>query len=362
MSQNASTLKDSISNNPDRLDPTFPSIRSTATIRNDWDVKTPRNRYNWYVTLRLCFGHFSECCKGGGIIGCTTAYYLSRHPNFPSSNSTITLIEASTKGPAQGASGKAGGLVAKWAYPKELVEVSFEEHVKLATEHNGTDRWGWRYVSMGSWEGRGEVYSDSTGGSAVGKGGKRKSLEKTLGLEEGGRSRKTDRKDKGLPEDLWVKEELTDSYSSMAPEGATAQVHPYLFTTSMLQLAKENGVIFKAGKVTTITSDSGRVIGIEYLDPTTKETREVSATDVVLCAGAWSPRILSSLPISATRAHSITIRVPPSSKIAPYVLFTEITQPSGFSHGGRIVTPEIYARPGNEVYGKRRSFMLTQHG
>ncbi|KAJ6618737.1 hypothetical protein B0H10DRAFT_1947363 [Mycena sp. CBHHK59/15] len=89
---------------------------------------------------------------GGGIIGCTTAYYLTRHPGFLPSRVTVMLVEASARGAAQGASGKAGGLVAKWAYPKELVNVSFNEHVKLANEHNGKDRWGWRYVSTGSWE------------------------------------------------------------------------------------------------------------------------------------------------------------------------------------------------------------------
>lgn len=63
---------------------------------------------------------------GGGIIGCTTAYYITRHPSFTPSI-TVTIMEASVKGVAQGASGKAGGLVAKWAYPRELVDVSFRE-------------------------------------------------------------------------------------------------------------------------------------------------------------------------------------------------------------------------------------------
>lgn len=63
---------------------------------------------------------------GGGIIGCTTAYYITRHPSF-SSPSTVTILEASAHGAAQGASGKAGGLVAKWACPKDLVDVSFDE-------------------------------------------------------------------------------------------------------------------------------------------------------------------------------------------------------------------------------------------
>ena len=98
---------------------------------------------------------------GGGIIGCTTAFYLASHPRFASSSAKITLIEASKVGVAQGASGKAGGLVAKWAYPKELVNVSFAEHVRLAKEHDGEKRWGWRMVNCGSWEGRGEAFEDS---------------------------------------------------------------------------------------------------------------------------------------------------------------------------------------------------------
>jgi glycine/D-amino acid oxidase-like deaminating enzyme len=50
---------------------------------------------------------------GGGIIGCTTAYYLTRHPAF-SPSTVVTILEASKVGVAQGASGKAGGLVAKY--------------------------------------------------------------------------------------------------------------------------------------------------------------------------------------------------------------------------------------------------------
>ncbi|KAI0708597.1 FAD dependent oxidoreductase [Earliella scabrosa] len=299
---------------------------------------------------------------GGGIIGCTTAFYLASHPRFAASSATITLIEASKHGVAQGASGKAGGLVAKWAYPKELVNVSFPEHVRLAKEHNGTERWGWRLVNCGSWEGRGEPFADS--GTGVGAGGKRKSLEKTLGLDAA--SAQKSRKATGLPDDLnWVKPELTESYSPMAPHGATAQVHPYLFTTSMMELAKEKGVKYVSGKVTSIDIDQSggpHVTSVTYTPaPTSTDAaadaaassgpQTIPATHVILAAGAWSPKILSSLPIIGTRAHSITIIPPPDTRIAPYVLFTEIALPAGVAPGGpRHVSPEIYARPTDEVY------------
>ncbi|KAF9019188.1 FAD dependent oxidoreductase [Hymenopellis radicata] len=284
---------------------------------------------------------------GAGIIGCSTAYYLTRHPAFSSATS-IRILEASVHGPAQGASGKAGGLIAKWAYPKELVDLSFSEHVRLAEEHNGTDRWGWRYVNCGSWEGKGEP-STTESGSEVGCGGRRKSLEKTLGLDPAAESSRA-RQSKGLPDDLlWVKEHVTESYSPMAPPGATAQVHPYLFTTSMLDLAREMGAeLISAAKAVSISQSGGRVTGVTYQDLASNRTLEIPATHVVVAAGAWSPSIIPRLPISATRAHSLTIQAAPGTTIAPYVLFTEIM----LQEGGRRkrVSPEIYARPGNEVY------------
>ncbi|PCH36849.1 FAD dependent oxidoreductase [Wolfiporia cocos MD-104 SS10] len=287
---------------------------------------------------------------GGGIVGCTTAYYLCSHPAFASSATKVTLIEASARGVAQGASGKAGGLVAKWAYPKELVNVSFPEHVRLAQEHNGAHRWGWRFVGCGSWEGRGGSVGQDAG-TGVGAGGQRRSLEKTNGLDDGWNKKK--RAESGLPDDLtWVNAEQTDAYSPMAPAGATAQVHPYLFTTSMLALAQERGLQFVRGKVTEIDVDGEKkqVRGVRYSD--SGESHNLAATHVILAAGAWTPKILPSVPISGTRAHSITIRPQPGITISPYVLFTEIAFNSSAAKGRapQQVSPEIYARPDNEVY------------
>ncbi|KAJ3716593.1 FAD dependent oxidoreductase [Lentinula raphanica] len=287
---------------------------------------------------------------GGGIIGCSTAYQLTRHPSFSSASTTIKVIEASKHGLAQGASGKAGGLVAKWAYPKELVAISFAEHQKLAKEHNGQDRWGWRYVHCGSWEGKGAVLSEDVDlDDGTGAGRRRKSLEKKLGLEDEGRKgNSVSRKRKGLPEDLlWVDEDLTHGYSPMAGDGDTAQVHPYLFTNSMMDLAIEKGAELVMGRATSLNISDGKITGVDIVRTDLGRKETLSATHVILAAGAWSPTLLSSLPISSTRAHSITIHPQPSVDIAPYVLFTEIALPE---RRGLTVSPEIYARPGNEVY------------
>ena len=288
---------------------------------------------------------------GGGIIGCTTAYYLTHHPYYSRSNTTVILLEASAAGPAKGASGKAGGLVAKWAYPKELVGLSFAEHVRLAEKYNGAERWGWRYVGCGSWEGRGESAQEYMG-SGVGAGGERKSLEKTLGLSG---DYKTDYKKKrfdlGMPDDLdWIKADLTFAYTPMAPHGFTGQVHPFLFTTSMLELATDRGAHFITGRAQDIHVDptTRNVTGVTYQERDTGAVHTIPATHVVLAAGVWSKQLLPALPIEGTRAHSITIR--PPVPISPYVLFTEIDLPPGPGTSGTQVSPEVYARPDSEVY------------
>ena len=179
--------------------------------------------------------------------------------------------------------------------PKEIVDLSFEEHCKLAKEHNRKDRWGWRYVRCGSWEGRGEAVIDS-GHEGIGTN---KNLAKTLGIPSGVKPATTStskyrvsRKVMDLPEDLlWVKSELTDSYSPMAKDGETAQVHPYLFTTSMFELARANGVNLIEGKAISIVQDlDGKVTGVEYLmhqdHRKTTEKEMIPATHVIVAAGA----------------------------------------------------------------------------
>ncbi|EJT77540.1 FAD-dependent oxidoreductase [Gaeumannomyces tritici R3-111a-1] len=79
---------------------------------------------------------------GGGVMGCTTAYYLTRHPKYNREIHTITIVEAA--GIASSASGKAGGLLGLWAYPEETVPLSYRLHRELADEHDGSVRWGYR--------------------------------------------------------------------------------------------------------------------------------------------------------------------------------------------------------------------------
>ncbi|KAI0092695.1 hypothetical protein BDY19DRAFT_925648 [Irpex rosettiformis] len=88
---------------------------------------------------------------GTGIIGLSTAYYLSRFAEDEATEGSQTekheihLVEATPELFAS-ASGKAAGFLAKdWFQPAvaPLGEFSFGLHRKLAEEHDGRSKWGW---------------------------------------------------------------------------------------------------------------------------------------------------------------------------------------------------------------------------
>ncbi|KAG0633218.1 FAD dependent oxidoreductase [Tuber brumale] len=85
---------------------------------------------------------------GGGIIGCITAYYLTWCKDYNRKKHRITVIESTRI--AWGASGKAGGLLAVWAYPNNIVPLSFKLHQDIAVEHGGEERCGYRRVACGN--------------------------------------------------------------------------------------------------------------------------------------------------------------------------------------------------------------------
>lgn len=278
---------------------------------------------------------------GGGIIGCCTAYYLTRHPLYNPSKHKITLLESTTI--AGGASGKAGGLMALWAYPKELVPLSFKAHQDLATEHNGAERWSYRAVHCGevSCEGNVPVHSTSSvegKDNAMDGGGP----DAHLSLKKRSASAIARLRAAGVPEDLdWISPDALRGYEEMSTPSSSAQVHPFQFTVAMAELAAEKGADVKTdARVEEILYSGKRVKGVRY---STKEgSKEIDATDVVVAAGPWTPTVLPKAPIDALRAHSVTIR--PTRPVSAYVLFTSIKLKSGKS-----VTPEVYARA-NEVY------------
>ena len=275
---------------------------------------------------------------GGGIIGSTTAYYLTRHPKYNPDLHSIHLIEGTEI--AAGASGKAGGLLALWAYPSCLVPLSFQLHAELAKEHDGTKRWGYRRLGCGELSARGRVIKAKPDSSGEVKG----TTEETVGLQSTGgnvdgnvslqkRTQESlkNRRRVGLPEDLdWFADECVQAYDTMGTPENTAQVHPYQFTTSMAKLAEEKGVKITFGTVMDIKSSStGQLVSYTARDSPNSQT--ITATDVVLTAGPWTKHLLHHAPISALRAHSVTIQ--PSRPTSAFAIFTSISLPNDFREG-----------------------------
>ncbi|QDS76699.1 hypothetical protein FKW77_000756 [Venturia effusa] len=305
---------------------------------------------------------------GGGIIGSTSAYYLTRHSRFSPTTTTITLLEATKI--AGGASGKAGGLLALWAYPSSIVPLSFRLHKELAAEHGGVEKWGYRSVGCGQIEAKAktlrtpsvEEAKDRATDGRDGISSNGNGMGEHVPLKKRSKEARGMLQAKGVPGDLdWIDEDSIRSYEEMSEPGATAQVHPYLFTKAMVELAEEKGVEVVYGSATSInrTENGEAVESVSYTAKEDGSKHTLPATHVVLSAGPWTKQIWPQAPITATRAHSVTIR--PSRPVSPYTLFTSISLPNDFykysssssrklGKHGNVVTPEIYARPNNEIY------------
>lgn len=328
---------------------------------------------------------------GGGIIGCSTAYYLTRHPSYSPPAHRITLLEAASSssggrtedsitdpgtladpataqklnpahdGIAGGSSGKAGGLLAKWAFPSNIVPLSFRLHDELAREHGGAARWGYRRCYASQVECRArmpagfEAEAPAVAGQVAGD-----DQGVTRGLHKDHRRAITRLKTLGAPGDLdWLDaEDSLLAYDGMGTPDDTAQVHPELFTRSMAQLAEENGVkIVTGARVTAINEGAGgQVESVTYTNGDGKE-ETLATTDCIVAAGPWTPRLLPGVPVTSSRAHSVVIRTP--KPVSAYALFTSITLPAGFpspsqqtkpTKKARAVEPEIYARPDGTAY------------
>ncbi|KAI2469622.1 FAD dependent oxidoreductase [Annulohypoxylon bovei var. microspora] len=336
---------------------------------------------------------------GGGIIGCCTAYFLTRHPSYSPETHRITLLEASSssaggrtsesiqdpatladpttasrKNPAHdgiagGASGKAGGLLAMWAFPSEIVPLSFRLHHELAKEHGGDKRWGYRRCYASQIDCRARLppgFDEDVVGEMEPVSDMTEHRSKSLHKDY-----KTDIKalrTLGAPEDLdWLDtKEALAAYEEMSTPDKTAQVHPELFTRSMAQLAEDEGVkIVTGARVTAInkTTDGKSVESVEFIKDGKEEI--LPTTDCIVAAGPWTSRLLPKIPVTAARAHSVVIKTP--RPMSAYALFTSIMLPSGFPTptpqdarrastttrpllGQQIVEPEIYARPDGTAY------------
>ncbi|QSL65993.1 hypothetical protein MERGE_003130 [Pneumocystis wakefieldiae] len=242
---------------------------------------------------------------GGGIIGSTTAYYLTSHPKYDSSKMSITLIEGT--GIASGASGKAGGLLALDWHGQDtapLAKLSYELHETLAKEHDGEKNWGYRKLHT---------------------------LQITSSF--------CPRRLATLPKTLdWIDTEKIERVSTLGTTSTTAQVHPYHFTNTIFSLAQEKGVKLILG--TVLPLDDIKIV--RYIPKGESFVQTISADYVLITAGPWTGRIYPKIPISGFRSHSVVVTI--DKPLSAHALFTHMKL-----ENGQFVSPEIYARK-DELY------------
>lgn len=241
---------------------------------------------------------------GAGIIGVCTAYYLTRHPSCSKDTHHITVIES--KRVAGGASGKAGGLLAMWAFPQQIVPLSFQLHQELSDEYNGETKWDYRRLTTVSLEANvqddtvsldpketgssvndnsndgddDESYASNDGKTTSrAKPSQKKKSKKACAVvnnepvfrvgtteddedyeysygeddeEDEAPASELDTKSSialskdplRLPSDLnWIKKRLVRDWSSLGGTDSTAQVHPFKFTHYLLLKAMETGAV-----------------------------------------------------------------------------------------------------------------------
>ncbi|KAF3439015.1 hypothetical protein FNV43_RR17290 [Rhamnella rubrinervis] len=248
---------------------------------------------------------------GGGVIGVCTAYFLAK------SGAAVTLVEKSSV--ACAASGKAGGFLAlDWCDGgalSSLARASFELHRSLAQELDGPRSYGYRPVttlSLTVTESQSTPSGSKLSGSSI------------------------------LPS--WI-DGAAGSPRTIGTTETTAQVHPHLFTRTLISKAVENyGVEVVIGKLEQVEVDGGLVKSVLLEDG-----RIIESDAVVLALGPWCGKfeLLSSLfRVYGLKAHSIVLEPKEPDAITPHALFLSYYQ----SQGGKPMDPEVYPRPTGEVY------------
>ena len=256
---------------------------------------------------------------GSGIIGVSTAYYLSLHPSYNANTTPIYLVEA-TESPFQSASGYSGGFLAKdWFSPASasLGELSFRLHRELADDFDGRKNWG---------------YSKSTALSMsledVGVKGKRQRgkdwlLEGTSRREvASGGSRGGDLlREDGSP--AWITPQEGGTLEVISSEDGCAQVEPYLICRWLLDRCVERGVKLNLrSRPTGMKRDEKGVINQvsikKIAEGAGEQEVDLHCKNILIAAGAWTPRVFEALfpesklriPIEPLAGYSIVVRSP----------------------------------------------------
>jgi glycine/D-amino acid oxidase-like deaminating enzyme len=239
---------------------------------------------------------------GGGVIGASIAYFLSRR------GVAATVVEGT--GIACAASGKSGGFLARdWCDGSPLAPLarrSFELHAQLAEQVTG--EWGYRRL-------------DTYGGFAD--------------------PSHPSRHFRGAHELGWLAPEVAVSQALGSPQ-TTAQVHPGQFTLAMMRAAEAQGARLRHGRVTGVVrqENPARVTGVEV------DGEVVDGDAVVIALGPWSilaARWLPLPPVFGLKGHSLVFET--GMQVPAEAVFLEYQE-----RAGAVLTPELFPRSDGTTY------------
>ena len=242
---------------------------------------------------------------GGGVIGTSIAYFLSRRG--------VETVVVERTAVANAASGKSGGFLAlDWCRgtPVDpLARRSFALHEELASTLGKELNLDWGYRRLD-----------------------------TLSVAV---SERRDFGDMGRMERLDWLGPTAAVCEQIGTEETTAQVHPALFTQSMMKAAEARGAQLVTGTVegVALSQDGQRVTGAIV------DGENLEADAVVIAMGPWSILACKWLPLPAVyglKGHSLVFRFSPAD---PRTLFVELE-----TDAGEIETPEVMPRTDGTTY------------
>ncbi|KAF3910414.1 hypothetical protein ABW20_dc0104610 [Dactylellina cionopaga] len=302
---------------------------------------------------------------GAGIIGLSTAYYLSSHqdyPNLPPQNITVLDISPNL---FSCASGRAGGFLAKdWFAPASsaLGELSFRLHRELADTNDGRKRWGYSPSA---------AFSLASARKTGGERGERgddwlRAGTSRIDASASGDDDSDDDAQRGLVPD-WLNPNGGEVELSGKGD-TTGQVDPHDLCQFLLEEVGQRGVTIRypVTPLKLVRAAGGELEGLVISKDGAAGVAEakeetLSCSHILISAGPWSGRVFQKLfpestyrlPISSLAGHSIIVRSPLHQ---PQDIITddENLQPSCHavfaSIKGLSWHPEVFSRANGDIY------------
>ena len=261
---------------------------------------------------------------GGGVIGCSIAYYLTHHQGYDPNAHQVVILEACQI--AGAASGKAGGFVGAWATPKCMAKLSYDLHAELARKYDGEKSWGYRKCS--GWDTKWKADTVS-----------RVQANKTSNVSD---HSVESAKSESPPGVEFLRPDVVAEYGPLGKPEDSTQVNPFLFTSELAKLAKDKGAQIIIGKAESLNyaPNGQRISSVTFTRFGVQHVHD--ATDVIVAAGPWTTRLLPNLRLGTPRSHSIVVRCP--ATLSPNIIFPVYDQENSTSQTNGTY-PEIYPRP-----------------